>query len=32
MNRKPAMVPATVSLQQLVDVYVLPADLRFALM
>jgi hypothetical protein len=32
MHRKAAMVPATISLQHLVDVYFLPADLRFALM
>ena len=32
MHRKAAMVPATISLHQLVDVYFLPADLRFALM
>jgi hypothetical protein len=31
MNPKPATVPATISLQQLVDVYFLPAGLRFAL-
>lgn len=31
MNRNSAMVPASISLQQLVDVYFLPAGLRFAL-
>ena len=31
MNPKPAMVLATISLQQLVNVYVLPTGLRFAL-
>ncbi len=31
MNHKPAMVPTTILLQHLVDVYVLPTGLRFAL-